>query len=173
MKKRLLLTASEDRRCFQRFKHDIYVASGPSIGFSKPLCLHSLCTVTYVLCNLHAKKIDKSSLIQSTIPGHTSWHATTETTNQQNFRGIKKPPFNSRWTLLQFERNWLYQESRKGLYFLLLDQDTYTLTKMACFHVSQIVSWKSACKMEEELERSCKKNLYAKEPLNRNHGDQK
>ena len=27
--------------------------------------------------------------------------------------------------------------------------------------------------MEEERQRSCKKNLYAKEPLNRNHGDQK
>ena len=49
-------TASEDRRCFQRFKHDIYVASGPSVGFSKPLCLHSLCTATYVICNLQTKK---------------------------------------------------------------------------------------------------------------------
>ena len=25
-----------------------------------------------------------------------------------NFRGIKKHPCNSRWTLLQFKRNWLY-----------------------------------------------------------------
>ena len=158
------------------------VSSGSSTTFMWPLvrqlgflslCLHSLYAVTFVIWNLHAKKIDKSSLIQSTIPGHTSWHTTTETTNQQNFHGIKNPPFNSRWTLLQFERNWLYQESRKGLYSLLLDQDTYTLTKMVCFHVSQIVSWKSACKMAEERERSCKKNLYAKEPLNRNHGDQK
>ena len=54
--KKVARTASEDRRCFQRFKHDIYVASGPSVGFSKPLCLHSLCSVTYVICNLHAKK---------------------------------------------------------------------------------------------------------------------
>ena len=28
------------------------------------------------------------------------------------------------------------------------------------------------CKLEEERERLCKKNLHAKEPLNRNHGDQ-
>ena len=49
-------TASEDRHCFQRFKYDIYVVSGLSVGFSEPLCLHSLCAATYVICNLQTKK---------------------------------------------------------------------------------------------------------------------
>ena len=71
MKKRLL---------GQRVKTAV-VSSGSSTTFMWPLvrqlsflslCLHSLYAVTYVICNLHAKKIDKSSLIQSTIPGHTS-----------------------------------------------------------------------------------------------------
>ena len=56
MKKEVARTASEDRHCFQRFKYDIYVASGPSVGFSEPLCLHSLCAATYVICNLQTKK---------------------------------------------------------------------------------------------------------------------
>ena len=55
MKKEAARTASEDHHCFQRFKHDIYVAPGPSVGFSKPLCLHSPCAVTYVICNLQTK----------------------------------------------------------------------------------------------------------------------
>ena len=42
--KKVARTASEDRRCFQRFKHDIYVASGLSVGFSKPLSALSLCS---------------------------------------------------------------------------------------------------------------------------------
>ena len=56
MKKEVARTASEDRHCFQRFKYEIYVASGPSVGFSEPLCLHSLCAATYVICNLQTKK---------------------------------------------------------------------------------------------------------------------
>ena len=36
--------------------HDIYfVASGPSVEFSEHLCLHSLCAVAYVICNLQTK----------------------------------------------------------------------------------------------------------------------
>ena len=47
---------SEDRHCFRGFKHDICcVASGPSVEFSKHLCLHSLCAVAYVICNLQTK----------------------------------------------------------------------------------------------------------------------
>jgi len=49
-------TVSEDRHFFRgRFKHDIHVATGPSVGFSKHLCLHSLYPVAYVVCNLQTK----------------------------------------------------------------------------------------------------------------------
>ena len=56
MREEVVRTVSEYRHCFSRwFKHDIQVATGPSVGFSKHLCLHSLYPEAYVICNLQTK----------------------------------------------------------------------------------------------------------------------
>ena len=56
MQGEVVRTVSEDRYCFRRpYKHDIQVATGQSVGFSKHLCVHSLYLVAYVICNLQTK----------------------------------------------------------------------------------------------------------------------
>ena len=117
MQEEVVRTMSEDCHCFRPlFKHNILVATGPSVGFSKHLCLGS-----NTINNIHTS-------------GHTSQ---LKLLTNKNFRDIKNsPPIQFQpWSTLLWIGYHTKRVERDYNYSLLRDQENYTLTKVVCFYI--------------------------------------